>query len=478
VIDELRRDGTAALHQLIAEAADDRSARARLLQSGLPAMLPGTKPEHEILEQLAQMECAGEPAEGMALEVRLLRIPDEPGRRAVALYHEIERRPRSQDVSWYLGQAITSFSKLRAAEQLHDLSERACNGIEPGDLLRDLLKVAQGIEQAHGTASFHADDLADVLARPAPATPWAAQGLIAEGDLGIISGPGGIGKSWIALALGLDLATGRHALGRFEVRRPYRIAVVDLESRPWESDQRLHRIAAGSSLDGEALRGMVQVVRPRLRFDRPEDVRRLIASIRDWRTDFVVLDSFRRLHAGDENRSETVSGLFLDAFDRLRSETGAGVIIVDHTRKPTGEKELDGAETMLRGSTNKRNMVDWHAGIEAREEHLAFIPTKTRHSKLPDRFKLELAGLGDDAPLDGPVALRYVGDLDKASDKVQDAIVALLQDAGVEGLLRGELVGRSGYSQRATDEALRTLKGRTRIRPTPEGKQVRFRLAL
>jgi hypothetical protein len=394
----------------------------------------------------------------------------------------IDGVPHSSNAAHY-AQIVREKSMLRLVIAAgSDAIEAAysSNGNGPGEVLqRAAERIRHASEALVPAASvLAADDLADVLDRPIPETPWAARGLIAQGDLGIISGPGGIGKSWISLALALDLAVGRDALGRFVVGRPYRIAVVDLESRPWEADQRLHRIVAGCGLDRSALRGMVHVVRHRLRFDRPGDVRRLIASVREWKIDFVILDSFRRLHAGDENRSETISGLFLDAFDLLRSETGAGAIVIDHHRKPTGENDLDGPENALRGSTDKRNMADWHVGIEGREEHLAFIPTKTRHSKLPDPFKLELAGLHEDAPFDGPVTIQYVGDLDRASDKVQDAITALLQEAGIAGMLRGEILGRSGYSTRATDQGLQALRTRNRVKSQPEGKQTRYRLAL
>src|SRR3989442_1302865 len=101
----------------------------------------------------------------------------------------------------------------------------------------DLLELNENgralIEQMSGTGEpLPSEDLAAILERPAPVTPWAANGLIARGDIGLISGPGGIGKTWVALDVCLQLATGGALFGLFDLERSFRIAIVDLESRP------------------------------------------------------------------------------------------------------------------------------------------------------------------------------------------------------------------------------------------------------
>jgi hypothetical protein len=391
--------------------------------------------------------------------------------------------PLSANAQHY-AQIVAEKSRDRAALRATEGFQRAFadrNGVGPGEGRESVRSAAatlrsalEALEISGPAVLLPADDLVDVVARPIKPTPWAAHGLVAEGDLGILSGKGGIGKSWLALTVALDLAIGRPVLGRFPVTRPYRIAIVDLESRPWEADQRLQRIVKGTEVAVEGLAGMVRLVRERLRFDHEHGIRRLLASLREWKTDFLIVDSFRRLHGGDENKSEIISSLFLEGFDRLRSETGAGVLAVDHERKPTGDKGLDGPETALRGSGDKRNMVDWHVGVEARKEHLAVIPTKTRHSRLPGPFRVVFSGLGEGDPEYGPVAVQYLGDLDPISDKVQDAILGLLDDAGDAGLLRELIIEHSNYGDRSVDKALQGLRGRGLVERKGEGRKARY----
>ena len=379
---------------------------------------------------------------------------------------------RSANLPSYIQLLKAEATRRRLAAEAQGLVA-AVEGNESQARLREHVE-ALGEVVADGAGILEAEDLGDVLARPAPDTPWAIDDILAEGDVAIISGPGGVGKSWLLLSVALSLSTGRSLFGRYKLKRSYKVAIVDLESRPWESDQRLHRIAAGLELQPEEILGSVKVVRRRVRLDRQEDLGQLMASLKTWGTEFVLLDSFRRVIRGDENSSGVVSDLFCSALDRIRSELGCGVILTDHTRKLTGERELDAAGEALRGSTDKRNLTDAHIGVEAREERIAWIPTKTRHGKLPEPLLLELQGLEDGQ--DGPVKVIYIGTVDKASDKVQDALTALLVDAPESSLFRGEILGRCRYSERAVDQALTAMKNRGKVERRKDGKQVRYTL--
>jgi hypothetical protein len=223
-------------------------------------------------------------------------------------------------------------------------------------------------------------------------------------------------------------------------------------------------------------RERVRVIRRRLRLDDAQDVSRLRTNLLAWGTEFLVVDSLRRTVSGDLNRAEVTSALFVNTLDPIRLETGVGIILTDHTRKATGEKELDAADQALIGSVDKRNMADAHFGVERRQERLAFVPTKTRHARLPEPILLELRGLTGDQDDEGPVSVVGVGNVDRASDKVQDSIVALLTEAGSNGLLRGEILGRAGYSERAVDDALGALRKRGRACREKAGKQMRYYL--
>lgn len=360
--------------------------------------------------------------------------------------------------------------RRRAMEIGERIQQIASDGGDPEALRQQHEALAEALTPRG--FELPSETLTAILSRPAPPTPWAVEGLLCEGDICIVSGAGGIGKSWISLVWALTMATGTALFDRFPSRRAFRVAIADLETRGWEIDQRLQRIAAG--LDAP-LKGELRVIRRRIRLDVPGDVERLIVSVEAWGTDFLIVDSLRRAFVGDENKSEVIGGLFLGALDRIRSETGCGIILVDHTRKATGDRDLDAAAVALRGSSDKRNMADCHLGVEQRQERLAIVPTKIRHGRAPEAFLLDVRGL-EEEPSEGeprPVSIVYVGALDVASDRVQDALLALLAEGPK---LRGELIGRAGYSERSVNDGLAALKSRGRISAAKEGRQTRYTL--
>ena len=387
----------------------------------------------------------------------------------------LDEHAKGLPLPWYAHQVIRAAWRRRIGSLAFKLHEGASDGVDDDvldSLIADLGEARPTLEQK----LLRVEQLSAVLAREIPKTPWAIEGFLCLGDIAILGGAGGVGKSWISLYVALCLASGKPLWGYLPCVRPYTVAVVDLESRPWEIDQRLWRLAAGMKIDPTTAADRVHLVRERVRLDKPEDVERLTASIKAWQAEIVIVDSMRRTHAGDENSSTDTSNLFLGALDPIRGDCGCAVILTDHIRKRTGEKELDSPDQSLRGSTDKYNLADLVVGAERRDDRIAIFPSKGRHRGAPlQPFLVKFSGFMADDPEDGPVNAVYAGPLDTASDAAQDGLLNILSP---EWTPRGEIIGRSGHSERTVSSALSALKSRGKVERKQEGKAAFYRLLI
>jgi hypothetical protein len=84
----------------------------------------------------------------------------------------------------------------------------------------------------------------DLLAHDFPEVRWAVPGLLAEG-LNLIAGPPKLGKSWLALNIGVSVATGGLALGRIPVQRGD-VLYLALEDTARRLQDRLRKVLTGS----------------------------------------------------------------------------------------------------------------------------------------------------------------------------------------------------------------------------------------
>jgi hypothetical protein len=79
---------------------------------------------------------------------------------------------------------------------------------------------------------------------------YAVEDLLIEGHHGILAGPYAIGKTYLGLQLSVSLATGKDFMGR-KVRRPYRVAFIDLENGAAEIKSRSARLLERLALSPE-----------------------------------------------------------------------------------------------------------------------------------------------------------------------------------------------------------------------------------
>ena len=160
-------------------------------------------------------------------------------------------------------------------------------------------------------------------------------------------------KSWIALGMTLDAASGRPALGMFPVKSPVRTLVCQVEDRPAELQKRLiDLISSNGEMGPEA--GMLRIV-PRCPMNLFDATWRteLRTAIEEQQSDLVVLDVLRRLFRGDVSSSQDTAS-FLEILDSIRDTYKCAVLLVHHSKKArTGEMQ-----THAMGSTNLAAWAD------------------------------------------------------------------------------------------------------------------------
>ena len=69
------------------------------------------------------------------------------------------------------------------------------------------------------------------------------------------------------------------------------------------------------------------------RFDEQIRCQELLRRLKDFQPDFVVFDTFRRMHRQDENESGAIDCLFGEVLLRVRDELGSSVLLLDHLNK-------------------------------------------------------------------------------------------------------------------------------------------------
>ncbi len=175
--------------------------------------------------------------------------------------------------------------------------------------------------------------LADWLANPAAPIEWLMEKLIAKDTVNVIAGRAFGGKSLSVMNRGLCMTAGVDWLG-FKVPRPLVVLYVDEEmGRPlMESRLLLMRNADPRFQSAEVAERFLILSRVGVRLDEKkwqDAIRRLVEK---RKVDHLVWDTLRRLHSGNEDRSEEMAPVFR-FLSLLRSEHGASNEVLHHTKK-------------------------------------------------------------------------------------------------------------------------------------------------
>ena len=276
---------------------------------------------------------------------------------------------------------------------------------------------------------FHFFDDEEMERLPEP--DWRIASILPDAALTVLFGPSGVGKSFLSLDWALSIQTGRPWLGRETVQGDV-VYVAAEGSAGIGRRLRAWKAAHGASglLGARFLPHPVQL---RTSADVTGFVGELLG-FGDRRPSLVVVDTLARCFVGGDENSAKDMGVLVDAAERIRRETGAGVLLVHHTGKSgleeRGSSALRGAaDTMLSLSEKSGNLT---LRCVKQKDAEPFGPVPLRLSRHIDSCTLEPATAG--APT------RFL------EGKGRECLQALLSTGGGGGLRAGTWEKASGLS--------------------------------
>ena len=166
-----------------------------------------------------------------------------------------------------------------------------------------------------------------------PLKPELVRGLIRVGRKGIIAGASKSHKSWLALNLGLSVATGGDFLG-FPCKKG-RVLYLNMEIA---ADSFPHRIAdvckaKGITSKEVTAKGMFRRIDMRGYYEGADKLAQIIyAQVSSGDLDLIILDPLYKAFNGDENSAQEV-GAFCKAVDQICERIGCAFVYVHHHSK-------------------------------------------------------------------------------------------------------------------------------------------------
>lgn len=271
------------------------------------------------------------------------------------------------------------------------------------------------------------------------------RGLVSRGDLGILYGEGGKGKSYLALQLAYSIATGADWVGLEGPEEPMRVGVVAMEVPRHVMLDRITAVCGGPGPAG--LRCIAKGDMPLPNLSQATAQRGLISWIRRDRLDLVVLDAMSRFWGGGDELKDAASRMAI--CEAITLQTGAAILWIHHERKNPGGKDAGNDDDMaaLRSST----IYQTHPTVLLRltlDKGLTVLRcAKTNFAAIPEPVYLMRNPDGTLRPVEGPR---------EKADRSRDRILEILND-NPTGISPQRLIQISGYARATVYRHLKRL---------------------
>ena len=185
-----------------------------------------------------------------------------------------------------------------------------------------------------------------------PPRQWLYGTDVLRGYVTVIVAPGAVGKSTIAYAMALALASGKAILKDY-IHQRVDVAMFPLEDPEEETDRRMIACMMRHRIDETDLRGRVHVMHAedhQLLIATKDvdgytiaypDENALIAKVIELNLGLLIVDPFVNCHELDENSPAEMNSV-ARAWLRVARATNCAIILVHHTRKGALSGDIDG----------------------------------------------------------------------------------------------------------------------------------------
>jgi hypothetical protein len=306
------------------------------------------------------------------------------------------------------------------------------------------------------------------------------EGHAAEGDVVMVFGYSGLGKSGYVLDMSVSIQRGEKFLGRFATLKA-NVGVIDEESHLQRLGGRLRQVGRGRAIDPEDGELPVFSVGDGARLDTDDG----LGCVFDFvaRNDLWVLaiDTMRRVHRLRENEADDMAKIEL-AIKTLQRRVWLQlghpltVILIHHSPKPRAEAP-NAAETMARGSGDIYAGVDVALYLRRGREagQVVVEQPKNRWGAAQPAYLIRIEGDDDE------LRLTYGGNLEEMAGeqaRAEELALAVLGE-GAGPRTKEELVDRGKAAQlkkRTVERALDALVARGEVMKGSLGRKRTYNL--
>lgn len=208
------------------------------------------------------------------------------------------------------------------------------------------------------------------LKAPLPDFDFLVDGLMLKGEIVMLTGDPGVGKSWLAEDLAVAMAEGRDNWLGQKLLHHGRVLYIDQENPLVTARQRLVKLG----LTDEGIPNLHYLWFQGVRFDSDPD--RFLEHAALWQPDLVVVDSLSRVHFKNENSAEDMNPILNASVYPLARELGATVMVIHHIPKegkgPRGSSAIQAAMDLT---------------LEVREQTTKSGATTGAYALVPDKLR-------------------------------------------------------------------------------------------
>lgn len=233
------------------------------------------------------------------------------------------------------------------------------------------------------TPGFPVRRVADVEPKP-DHERWLVRSLWLRSAVGVVGGLPKCFKTWFAIELSWAIASGKKALGHFEVDDAGPVLVFLAEDDPPDMRARFDGVAKARGTDLANL-PISFIDTSSLLLDEPQQLDDLRRTVDHHRPKLLVLDPFVRLvRRVDENSAGDVSAV-LGELRRLQRDFQVAVVLVHHMRKARSSHPGQ----QLRGSGDFAAWCDSAVYLTRRDDERV-VTVEHRSAAPPEPFRIHL----------------------------------------------------------------------------------------